>query len=516
MTKNQSFTPIIYSLLIITGIIIGSILKKPDEQNELNDKIQLILNLVKTHHVDSLAKNFNQTAINSILSKLDPHSSYIPAKKLKTIEEDMKGSFSGIGIQFNIINDSIVVIAAISGGPSKKLGILSGDRIVNVDNENVTNIKIQNEDVIKRLRGEKGSEVKIKIYRRSNNKLMDFTIIRDDIPLHSLDISMMLNNNIGYIKINRFSATTYNEFNSSTLNLLDQGMSKLILDLRGNPGGFLGMAIGICDELLKKENLIVYTEGRNRKRENIYATNNGHLQNVEVIILIDEGSASASEIIAGAIQDNDRGIVIGRRSFGKGLVQEQIRLNDGSAVRLTTQRYYTPAGRCIQKPYSDNNTFNLLNSLKIKPNISNIDSTQYRTKNGRIMYAGGGIKPDIEIKRPENRDYSSINIMLSKGWINEFCLDYALLIKKSAPLLKISDISLDEDNIYNAFLIFLSNKKKENFEIGKEEMKYLKNLLKATIARNIFDDKIYYKILSEEDEYIKEAILTFKNTNLKL
>ena len=286
MTKNQSFTPIIYSLLIITGIIIGSILKKPDEQNELNDKIQLILNLVKTHHVDSLAKNFNQTAINSILSKLDPHSSYIPAKKLKTIEEDMKGSFSGIGIQFNIINDSIVVIAAISGGPSKKLGILSGDRIVNVNDENVTNINIQNEDVIKRLRGEKGSEVKIKIYRRSNNKLMDFTIIRDDIPLHSLDISMMLNNNIGYIKINRFSATTYNEFNSSIPNLLDQGMSKLILDLRGNPGGFLGMAIGICDELLKKENLIVYTEGRNRKRENIYATNNGRLQNIEVIWII--------------------------------------------------------------------------------------------------------------------------------------------------------------------------------------------------------------------------------------
>ena len=510
--KHSYLQPIIYSLLIIIGILIGVFTGPNSQPNNKykNQKINNILNLIQDHYVDTInIEEFNDKAINALLTELDPHSTYISAKKFKDVEEEMQGSFSGIGVQFNIIKDSIVVVAPISGGPSEKLGIKSGDRIIEVDGEDVASVNIKNEGVIKRLRGEKGSSVQVKILRRGSKDLLDFTIIRDDIPLYSVDVSTLLNNNIGYIKVNRFSATTFEEFNTGINELLNDGMKSLILDLRGNPGGYLGMAISMSDEFLDQDNIIVYTQGRNRERENFYATKKGSLQDIDIIILIDEGSASASEIVAGAIQDNDRGLIIGRRSFGKGLVQEQIELNDGDAIRLTTQRYYTPSGRCIQKEYGKSEKEYYTEQYLRTDTVPN-DSLLFTTKKGRLVYGGGGITPDIKINRDTSVNYSQINLMISKGWINEFCLNHSLQFQKinseEAQELFISN-DKNQEEIYSAFLNFIKEKdKKLNVLLGEKELVYLKNLLKATIAKNIWDAKAYYKILSEEDEFIQEAI----------
>ncbi len=495
--NKQILQLLTYTLLIITGVLIGKGFPK-HESIQQNQKINDIINLIEQHYVDTIdAQKIQENLINSALTELDPHSTYINAEKFTSIEEDMQGSFSGIGVQFNIINDTIVVVAPISGGPSEKLGILSGDRIVMIESENVASVKIKNEDVIKTLRGVKGSIVNIRIYRQGEKELLNFSIRRDDIPLYSIDISMMLENNIGYIKLNRFSATTSYEFKEAINKLIEKNMKKLILDLRGNPGGYLGMAISICDEILDENNLIVYTEGRKRERENIYATNNGVLKDIELAIIIDEGSASASEIVAGAIQDNDRGIIIGRKSFGKGLVQEQISLTDGSVIRLTTQRYYTPSGRCIQKEYNDKKQ----------------DTLKYNTKEGREVYAGGGISPDILVKYNTSLDYSQINFILSKGWIREYALKKSLDLKKTKQ--NLSEIKFiktnSKESIYNDFLIFVKDKdQKIRLNSGQQETTYLQTLLKATIAKNLFGDEFYYQLLNEEDIFIQEAVAHLK------
>jgi carboxyl-terminal processing protease len=307
--------------------------------------------------------------------------------------------------------------------------------------------------------------------------------------------------------VNRFSATTFDEFTKGTNKLLNSGMQELILDLRGNPGGYLAMAISMCDALLDKDNLIVYTQGRNRARENVYATKNGILQSTEIIVLIDEGSASASEIVSGAIQDNDRGLVIGRRSFGKGLVQEQIGLNDGSVVRLTTQRYYTPSGRCIQKTYGENDKEYYTEPYLREEEI--VDTLVYTTKKGRTVYGGGGITPDIIIKRDSALNYLQINLLISKGWVNEFCLrnSFALKNTKTKDSKKLFIASENQDEIYALFLDFVTQKDKAlKVNIGEVELAYFKNLLKATIARNLWDAEIYYEILNKEDAFVQRAI----------
>jgi carboxyl-terminal processing protease len=314
--------PLVYAVLISIGIFIGNI--SNSENNEHENKIDNILKIIDNHYVDSINySDFENKTINTFLNELDPHSSYISVNDYKAIEEDMNGSFSGIGVEFNIIEDSIVVISPIEGGPSQKLGIKSGDRIITVEDEDVASIGVKNENVIKLLRGEKGSEVNVKIKRRGTKDPILFKIIRDDIPLVSVSAGILLDDKIGYVKINRFAATTFNEMNKKCNKLINQGMEKLILDFRGNPGGYLHISNQICDEFLKDGELIVFTEGRNRERDEIYATSNGELEDIDIICLIDEGSASASEIVSGAIQDNDRGLIIGRRSFGKGLFKSK-------------------------------------------------------------------------------------------------------------------------------------------------------------------------------------------------
>ena len=503
----KKLQPLIYALLICAGILIGNINNTPITTNN-NTKINGILELIENHYVDTLnTADFEDKTINAILNELDPHSAYIPLKKYQAVEEDMQGSFSGIGVQFNIIKDSIVVISPITGGPSERLGIQSGDRIIEVEKEDVASTGIKNEGVIKLLRGEKGTIVNILIKRRGQTELMPFAITRDDIPLYSVDAGIMLNNDIAYIKINRFAATTYQEMMEKVKILQQKGMQNLILDFRGNPGGYLHISNQICDEFLKEGELIVFTEGRNRSKDETFATANGSLQNLKVIALIDEGSASASEIVTGALQDNDRGIIIGRRSFGKGLVQEQIALNDGSVIRLTTQRYYTPSGRCIQKDYGENKKDYYLEQYTREEENSFPDSLKYITKNGRTVYGGGGITPDIIIKRDSTVNYLQINTMISKGWINTFCFEQSELLKKY----NFNNYKqIDKPDIYSKYQAFVKQKE-SNFkmDLGTKESRYFENLLLATIARNLWDNDAYYKVISQEDEYIQEAIISF-------
>jgi carboxyl-terminal processing protease len=507
--QNKKLQPLVYALLIIAGILIGNINNSNTSNNNSgNTKINGILNLIQDHYVDSLnIANFEDKTINAILNELDPHSAYIPVKKYQAVEEDMQGSFSGIGVQFNIIEDSIVVISPISGGPSERLGIQSGDRIIKVEEEDVAGTGIKNEGVIKRLRGEKGSVVNITIKRRGQTVLIPFAITRDDIPLYSVDAGIILKDNIGYIKVNRFSATTYDEMMEKVSILQKDGMEKLILDLRGNPGGYLHIANQMCDEFLKEGELIVFTKGRKRSREETFASKKGQLKNTQVIVLINEGSASASEIVSGALQDNDRGIIIGRRSFGKGLVQEQIPLNDGSAIRLTTQRYHTPSGRCIQKDYGENEKDYYLEQYSRKEKTEFPDSLKFTTKKGRIVYGGGGITPDIIIKRDTTLSYLQINIMISKGWLSEFCLKQSENLKKKNIG---NHKQIDMVDIFLKYAEFVQ-KKDANFKmkLGNVELHYFKNLIKASIARNLWDNDVYYTILSQEDEFVQEAINSF-------
>ena len=504
----RKLQPLIYALLICSGILIGNI-GDSDSKTSKEGKINAILNLIDNHYVDTLnTSDFEDKTINAILNELDPHSAYIPVKKYQAVEEDMQGSFSGIGVQFNIIDDSIVVVSAISGGPSEKLGIQSGDRIISVENEDVASTGIKNEGVIKLLRGKKGSIVNINIKRRGQRDLMPFAIKRDNIPLYSVDSGIMLKDYIGYLKINRFAATTYEEMMEKVNSLKQAEMEKLILDLRGNPGGYLHIANQICDEFLKDGELIVFTEGRNRSKEEIFATRNGQLENIEVIVLIDEGSASASEIVSGALQDNDRGKIIGRRSFGKGLVQEQISLQDGSVIRLTTQRYYTPSGRCIQKDYGGNEKdYYMEQYTREDTTISYTDNLTYTTKNGRTVYGGRGITPDIIIKRDSTVNYRQINTMISKGWLNDFCLKHSEQLKRKNIK---SHKDIDKALMYKQYKIFVNSKDNDfKLKLGNTELKYFRNLLKATTCRNLWGNDIYYSVLSAEDEYIQRAVNEF-------
>ena len=361
-SKLQIYLPIAFSVVLIIGMWIGSVLVgNPKVSNTLlpgglnsYNKLGDVLDYIVKDYVDTVDLSGLETvAVRGMLEELDPHSMYITEEEFHDVNDPLLGSFEGIGISFRIEKDTITVINPIPGGPSEKVGLMAGDRIVNIDDTLVAGIGIKNNDAIRKLKGRKGTKVKVSNFRRGVPELIDFTITRDVIPTYSLDVAYMVDKNIGYIKLNKFSATTYDEFKEAAIQLRDNGMSKLILDLRGNPGGYLQAAIDISDEFLESGKLIVYTEGKNRAKRHAFATKDGDLEQFDIVVLIDESSASASEIVAGALQDNDKGLIIGRRSFGKGLVQEQISLPDGSAIRLTVSRYYTPTGRCIQQHYDN-------------------------------------------------------------------------------------------------------------------------------------------------------------------
>jgi carboxyl-terminal processing protease len=534
--KANRFSPILFAIVLVVGMIMGALLNKNQSTRSILfptsshgfSKIDRILDYVETDYVDSVNRNELETdAINGLLEDLDPHSSYISAKDFHQINDPLMGSFEGIGISFRIEKDTIMVINTIPGGPSEKVGLMGGDRIVKVNDSVIAGTGITNNDAIKLLKGKKGTKVEVAIFRKGIPNLLDFTITRDVIPMFSLDVAYMVNDSIGYIKLNKFSATTVDEFNKAMKKLKNKGMTALILDLRGNPGGFLKAAIDISDEFLPNKELIVYTEGKARERRYAFATKKGNWENNTVIILIDEGSASASEIVSGAVQDNDRGTIIGRRSFGKGLVQEQMELPDSSALRLTVARYYTPTGRCIQKPYKKNDFQDyyeeayhryLNGEMESADSIHFPDSLKYITPGGKVVYGGGGIMPDIYVPITTDTIHTFYNILGNKGLIFRFAFNYT--DSHRSELSKFKDFeSFNKgfnmsDSDYMDLVQFAREKgidqSEKQIAVSKDK---IKTLFKAYVGRNILDEKGFYPIYHQIDTIFKKAVEIINNKN---
>lgn len=438
--KYKRFMPILLAVGIVIGIAIGVFYSNIYSSNRLgvikgsSNKINALLRIVNDSYVDTMnMEDMVEKTMPLILSELDPHSSYIPAKNLEEVNSELKGHFSGIGIQFTIKDDTIHVNSVIPGGPSEKVGLMAGDRIIEVDDSAFVGKKVTNSEAMKRLKGEKGSEVKLGIFRPGEPETLHFTIIRGDIPVKSVDAAYMIDGKWGFVKVNKFGETTYPELLFALAKLNQENMQGLIVDLRGNTGGYMAAAIQMVNEFLPANKLIVYTEGRKFPRENYTSNGTGSSQSLPIVVLVDEGSASASEIFAGAIQDNDRGTIIGRRSFGKGLVQQPIEFNDGSAIRLTIARYHTPSGRCIQKPYEhgkeEEYELDLLTRYEhgeffsadsIKQNEEEI----YYTSIGRKVYGGGGIMPDIFVPHDTLGMTSYFRMAANRGLIIRYAFDY--------------------------------------------------------------------------------------------
>jgi len=520
--KYNYFLPLLLAVMVVMGMLIGARFQPGQpKSNDSGSKFSEILNYIKTSYVDTVNTNLlTEDAIKAMMTDLDPHSDYIPASTFVTVNQEMQGDFEGIGVEFNILNDTILVVAPISGGPSEQLGIMSGDKIVKIENKNVAGIGIKNDDVFKKLRGKKGTKVNISILRRGISKLLDYTISRDKIPILSVDASYLIDSKTGYIKINRFSAKTSEEFYNSLSTLKSQGMQNLILDLTDNPGGLLNVAYDIASQFFTSKKLIVYTQGRVKARSDMKTSGNGIFSKGKLIILVNEGSASASEIVAGAVQDWDRGLIVGRRTFGKGLVQDQVQLSDGSAVRLTVAKYYTPSGRCIQKPYTLNDREDyykdIMNRYK-HGEFTNKDSNniknghKFKTAGGRIVYGGGGITPDVFVALDTSFNAEYINTAISKGLMNRFALMYydrnSLTIKKKYPLFEQFNKNFQaETEMLKDFKIFaLKEGLKENpkkFSVKSD--KYLAMQLKALIARQLYGRSYYFAVANIlKEEYVK-------------
>ena len=497
------------------------------EQEKGIQKFNTLLSIVNYAYVDTVNNSqMVDNAIVAVLKELDPHSVYIPKDELQKMNEPLEGNFEGIGIQFNILNDTITVVSPISGGPSEKLGIQSGDKIVNIEGELVACVKITNSGVADRLRGKKGSMVNVEIKRTGEKKLLSFDIERDKIPIFSLDAAYMATPEIGYIKINRFARNTTQEFDEALLKLKKEGLTDLILDLRGNGGGYLNTAFTLADEFLGDKKLIVYTEGLKQRRENYEATNRGNFEKGRLVVLIDEGSASASEIVSGAIQDWDRGLIIGRRSFGKGLVQKPFPLPDGSAVRLTTAKYYTPTGRSIQKPYEEGKDAyykDIVNRYKhgelfSSDSINFPDSLKYFTPNHRVVYGGGGIMPDlfVPIDTSLTSDYNSK--LIRTGAYNQFILNYLDKNRKKLsntyPTFKEYNSNFEVNNdLLEDFYTYAEKKKdiERNLEDIATSERLIKVQLKALLARNLFEVSEYFEVINELNEAYQEALKVLQN-----
>ncbi|MGE0090379.1 MAG: S41 family peptidase [Bacteroidales bacterium] len=527
---NKIYLPLLFAVILAAGIFIGSKLGKNPRYNYsfLNyseDNISGVISYIESKYVDTVnRKVLEESAIPAMLEKLDPHSVYIPASEMKNVTEDMQGNFEGIGVVFNLLTDTAIIIDVISGGPSDKVGILPGDRIIMVNDSLIAGKKLQSDEVVAMLKGMRGTQVNVSIQRKGIGDLIDFEITRDKIPLYSVDVAYMVNNETGYIKINRFAQTTFDEFLDAVTKLKRQNLKKLIIDLRGNTGGYINAAANIADQFLEEGKLIVYTQGKASPRSDIYATARGVCHDIELVILQDEWSASASEIVAGAIQDNDRGKIIGRRSFGKGLVQEEYPLSDGSVIRLTIARYYTPTGRSIQKPYSSNREeyFNDLNNrfengeFEQADSIHFSDSLKFITPGGNTVYGGGGIMPDIFVPIDTNGFTKYYALVVNKQLTYDFAFDYA---DKNRDELKkhetAADLNkyLESQHIFDQFVKFAEKKGVSADTKGLDKSKKIINTqLKAYIARNVIDNEGFYPIIMEIDNTFLEA-LNYLNKN---
>ena len=526
--KRTRFIPIIIAISVVAGIFIGTFYANRFSQNtpELGgiqpgtNKLNGLLRIVSDQYVDTVnMAELVEEAMPQILNELDPHSSYIPAKDLQAVNDDLAGSFSGIGVQFTIQQDTIHISDVIAGGPSEKVGIMPGDRIVEIDDSAFVGKIVTNNESMKRLKGPKGSEVKIGVFRPGEKEILHFTIIRGDIPNKSIKAAYMIDEKYGYMNIEKFGETTYPEMLIALAQLHQQNCEGLIVDLRGNTGGYMGAAIQMVNEFLPKGRLIVYTEGRKSPRENYPSNGTGSSQQMPIIVLLDEGSASASEIFAGAIQDNDRGTIIGRRSFGKGLVQQPIEFNDGSAIRLTIARYYTPSGRCIQKPYNKGNdaqyNMDLLTRYEhgeffSQDSIKLDDSHIYYTSLGRPVYGGGGIMPDVFVPQDTTGVTSYYSMAVNRGLTRQFCFQYTDQNRQklqeytsSEELLKY----LKRQNILERFARFAESKglKRRNILMYKSKELFDK-VLYGNIIYNMLDMEDYLKYLNQSDQTVLKAI----------
>lgn len=525
--KNSKLTiiaPIILAFVLAGGIFIGKSLNSNEGTTSFvfksdPNKLDFILDVVEKEYVDTVyKKDLVEKTIPVLLENLDPHSVYIPARDLKQVSEPLEGNFEGIGVQFNILNDTVLVINTISGGPAEKVGVVAGDKIVTINDSLFAGTGITNDEVVKKLKGKGGTKVKIGVERVGYPDLLSFEITRGKIPLYSVDVSYMINKTTGYIKISTFARTTYDEFVQALNKLKGLGMKELVLDLRSNTGGYLDAAIKISDEFLKEQELIVYTEGKERPRADYEATAGGLFEQGELAVLIDSWSASASEIVAGAVQDNDRGTIIGRRSFGKGLVQETTYFRDGSAMRLTIARYYTPTGRSIQKPYTNGvkNYEHELMSRYEHGEFAVIDSTvfdeknKFVTKGGKTVYGGGGIMPDVFVPIDTVGRNSFYREVSRKALIYNYALEYANQNRQTlSKLLNYKEIVnfLETKDAFSGFLQEV-RKKGVNPKISQiaESKNIVKTYLYAYICRNIINNEGYFPVLQKIDNVLLKAI----------
>ncbi len=531
--RIQYILPLIIAVALITGIYLSRLCQPGSETEPAffsisprYDKLGDVKRFITSEYVDSVdTEKITEDAINGMLHNLDPHSSYIPAASFDAVNDPLAGNFEGIGIQFRVEHDTIMVIQSIAGGPSEKVGVRAGDRIVIVEGDTLAGKGLTSDDVIKQLKGPRGSSVEAQIFRKGNPELIPFTITRDIIPTYSIDAAYMRSDSTGYIKLSRFSATTSDEFEEHLQKLNKAGCKKLIVDLRGNTGGYLQAAIDVSDHFLPEGKTIVYTEGNKRPRRYYYATNQGLFENKPIAVLIDEGSASASEILAGALQDNDVGIIIGRRSFGKGLVQEQLNLPDGSALRLTVARYYTPTGRSIQKSYEgvdyDKELLEryLNGEMVTADSIHFPDSLKFTTPKGKTVYGGGGIMPDIFVGLESGEKFITFNQLIDKGLIYRFAFEYTDRHRDSLERFESESEFFNgfdlSDAIYSDFLEFCRNNKitRSKAELKPTEER-IKTLLKAYIARNIFDDAGFYPLYHKIDPGAKKAFREMGDSSL--
>ncbi len=529
--SNKSKYNLVFSIFIILLTVLvlqpasKTFAQEAVQKNQM--KFGRLLRLVDGYYVDTAnIDKLTEKAIIHLLSELDPHSVYISKEEVDKMNEPLQGNFEGIGISFNIFKDTLLVTSIITGGPSEKVGLRSGDRIVEVDGKNIAGTGIKNSDVMSMLRGVKGTRVEIKILRKNVPELLDFTIIRDKIPIYSLDASYMLDENTGYIKLNKFSATTNEEFSEAFKELKEQNIKNMILDLRGNGGGYLKSAIEISNQFLENGKLIVFTDGQNEPKRDYKATSGGLFKDGSLVVLVDEASASASEIVSGAVQDWDRGLIIGRRSFGKGLVQKPFYLTDGSMVRLTTAHYYTPSGRNIQKPYENGvadykrDYLDRLSTGQLfsADSIHLVDSLKFKTLiNGRNVYGGGGIMPDIFIPMDTSVHYQYYNRLRRNNIVYNFVLDY---VDNNRNEIKVKYPQFEEFNLKfevteNMIDSIIEEGEKSGIKKDEESLSFtLKNFkkeIKALIARDIYSQNDFYKIFLKDDEAILKALEVIKN-----
>jgi len=527
MKKTSLYLPVVFSILLIVGIVLGYYLHNRTGRIGFGlsgnhyDKFNDIMNYIDREYVDTVDHNrLVEEGIIGVLKVLDPHSHYISSDNVSEVDDPLEGNYDGIGVEFRIVEDTIVVVRTIPGGPSQLAGVLAGDRVVTIEGKKVTGISITDQDAIRQLKGKRGTRVTVGIHRRGIKNLLDFTITRDKINTYSLDYYHLDTSGLGFIKLSRFSATTHEEIADALTDLVNRGMKKLILDLRGNEGGYLVAATEVADEFLSRGKLIVYTEGRNSPRKYYTATAGGAYEEGPLAVLIDEGTASSGEILAGAIQDNDRGILLGRRSFGKGLVQSELSLPDGSAVRLTVARYYTPTGRCIQRPYDEGyesyyrESYERMNNggedstLRIQEKK---DTLKYLTPGGKVVYGGGGILPDSVVAASPDKKLGHYYRLNNSGIIYRFAFDYADRNRDRLAAYKTAEDFTEKYEIspsmYQSLLIFAESKGlKPEMEIAERTGQHIRTALKAYIGLILFDYQGYYPVYNLIDNTYQVAI----------